>query len=434
MFFRSLFSIARLKLLFLFYLILYPFLRKKSIFLFLNHAGPSFVKLGQALSTRPDLVGKDMAATLSSFQDKMDSFSAKEVKEILAQEYGSDFENTTFKEFDYNAKACASIAQVHKAALNNGNEVAVKILRPNIRKTVKRDIAALDFIIRFISLFSRQLASGLDDVSSVLKRCYETELDLNREAANAIRLKNNMRDAIGFYVPHIYLHLTNSRIMVSEWIDGIPFSDHKAILESKHNKKELAKNLVVNHFNQSYRDGFFHADSHHGNLFLMENGDIAVVDFGIMGEINKKLRIAIAEILIGYLKRDYKRVAQIHIDAGLVPSDVDFYGLELACSKIGNRMVDVSIKNISLAGLMTDLIEMTSKYKMSTKPELLLLQKTIILVEGVGVMLDPDLNIWKIADPWVKEWAVKNISFDAKIRDAVLDFFAAMKNIIKDNI
>lgn len=433
MFFGSLISLVRLVLLFLIFVILYPVLRKKSVYLFINYAGPSFIKLGQSLATRPDLVGRDMSKVLSGFQDKMKPFSKKIVKNILKQKLGQNLEGI-FTQIDYTPKACASIAQVHKATLIDGNHVAIKILRPSIRRTVKRDLATLDLIIKIISLFSKDLANGLKDVSCVLKKCYETELDLNREAANAIRLKNNMKDEIGFYIPHIYTDITTSKVLVSEWIDGIPFSDHKAILQSKHDKKEVAKNLVISHFNQVYRDGFFHADAHHGNLFLMENGDIAFVDFGIMGEVDKKLRIAIAEILIAYLNKDYARVAQIHRDSGLVPKDVDMYGLELACKKIGDRMVDSSIKDISLARMLTDLIEMTSKYKMTTKPEILLLQKTIILVEGVGVMLDPDLNIWSIAKPWVRQWAVKNISFDAKIRDAVVDFFSAVKNIVKSNL
>jgi ubiquinone biosynthesis protein len=243
-----------------------------------------------------------------------------------------------------------------------------------------------------------------------------------------------MAGSKGFYVPKVFTNLTTKKILVTEWINGIPFSDHKAILSSKLDKKLIAKNLIVNYFNQTYRDGYFHADMHHGNLFLMANGDIAVVDFGIMCEIDKKLRIAIAEILIAYLDRDYSRVAKIHIDAGIIPKDVNIHDLELTCQKIGERMVGESIKDISLVSLLTDLVEMTSKYKMSTRPELLLLQKTILLVEGVGVMLDHELNIWAIAQPWVKKWAIKNISFDAKIRDAVVDFVTAVKNIVKSNL
>ena len=430
---RSLLNLFRLFFLILIFTLLYPILRKKSVFLFLDLAGPSFIKLGQALATRPDLVGESMANILSRFQDKVRPFNSKLSTKILSKEIGMNYRDI-FVEFSKDPVASASIAQVHKAKLDDGNYVAVKILRPNIDKIVKRDIVTLNLLIKIVSIFSRDLAHGLQDIAKVLKNTSATELDLTREAANAVRLKRNMMGSKGFYVPKVFTRLTSKRVLVTEWIDGIPFSDHKAILESDFDKKLIAKNLVVNYFNQAYRDGYFHADMHHGNLFLMKNGDIAVVDFGIMCEINKKLRIAIAEMLIAYLDRDYARVAKIHVDAGLIPKDVNIYDLELTCQKIGERMVGESIKDISLANLLTDLIEMTARYKMSTQPELLLLQKTILLVEGVGVMLDHELNIWTIAQPWVKEWAVKNISFDAKIRDAVVDFVTAVKNIIKSNL
>ncbi len=429
----SVLNLLRLALLFLLYLLLYPVLRKKSVFLFLDAAGPSFIKLGQALATRPDLIGESMASILSRFQDKVRPFDSKLSAKILSKEIGMNYRDI-FVEFSKDPVASASIAQVHKAKLDDGSDVAVKILRPNIDKTVKRDIATLSLIIKVVSLFSKDLAHGLGDVAKVLKNTSSTELDLTREAANAVRLKKNMMSSKGFYVPKVFTRLTSKKVLVTEWIDGIPFSDHKAILESNFDKKEVAKSLVVNYFNQAYRDGYFHADMHHGNLFLMKNGDIAVVDFGIMCEINKRLRIAIAEMLIAYLDHDYSRVAKIHVEAGLIPKDVNIYDLELTCQKIGERMVGESIKDISLAKLLTDLIEMTARYKMSTQPELLLLQKTILLVEGVGVMLDHELNIWTIAQPWVRQWAVKNISFDAKIRDAVVDFVTAVKNIVKSNL
>ena len=427
-------NLVRLKLLFLIFAILYPVLRKKSVYLFLNFSGPSFIKLGQSLSARPDLVGESLAKALSGFQDNVKPFKAKIVKRIIAKEFGENFDKI-FSDFEYNATASASIAQVHKAILKDGEEkVAVKILRPNIKRIVRRDIKTLDLMIKIMSLFSKKLAHGFGDVSSLLKICYESELNLAREATNAVMLRKNMASTKGFYVPKVYLEHTNSKILVIEWIDGIAFCDRDAILNSKQDKKKIAKNLIISYFNQAYRDGFFHADMHQGNLFLMENGDIAAVDFGIMGQIDKKLRIAIVEILIAYLNKDYAKVAKIHIEAGIIPKDVNLHDLELTCRKIGRRTVGSSIKDISIAGLLGDLVEMSSKYQMSTRPELLLLQKTILLVEGVGVMLDPDLNIWNIAKPWVKDWAVKNISFDAKIRDAVVDFFAAVKNIVKSNL
>ncbi len=432
----SILNLFRLALLFSALLLLYPFLKKRSIYLFLKLAGPSFVKLGQTLSTRPDLVGESLAETLAHFQDRLSPFSSGKVKKILTKEFGENFAQK-FIEFDFNAHASASIAQVHQAKISGEQIVAVKILRPNIKKIVVRDIATLKLIASLVRPFSKFTAKTLRDINSVLKESTKSELNLLKEAANALRLKENLQGLKGFYVPKIFLKYSTPNILVSEWIDGVPFSSKRDICNTHFDKTIVAKNLVISYFTQVYSDGFFHADMHPGNLFLMESGahagSIAVVDFGIMGEIDKKTRLAVAEIFIGFLHEDYKRVAQLHIDAGLVPRNTSVYDLALSCQKIGETIVGSSIKEISLATLLTHLIEMTREYKMDTRPDLLLLQKTLLLVEGVGVMLDENLNIWELARPWVKEWAKKNIGFDAKIRDALVDLFEAFKGAVQSH-
>lgn len=425
----AIFNLFRLFFLFVIFLFVYPFLKNRSIYLFLRYSGPSFIKLGQALATRPDLVGKNLAEILSHFQDRLKPFCPKKVKKILAREF-KNFDKI-FVEFDYEAKASASIAQVHKAKLIGGQIVAVKILRPRIKQIVARDIKTLNLIIKITRIFSPFTAKTLSDINLLLIDAAKSELNLLKEGANAIRLKENLKDIKGFYIPEIYLNYSTPNVLVSEWIDGIKFSDQKAIHETNFDKKEIAKNLVISYFTQVYSDGYFHADMHPGNLFLMNNGDIAAVDFGIMGEIDKKTRLAVAEIFIGFLHQDYKRVAQIHIDAGFVPKNTNLYDLKFSCQRIGETIVGSRVGDISLAALLTNLVEMTQEYNMSTKPELLLLQKTLLLVEGVGVMLDEHLNIWDLARPWVKEWAKKNIGFDAKIRDALIDLFEAVREKIK---
>jgi ubiquinone biosynthesis protein len=210
---------------------------------------------------------------------------------------------------------------------------------------------------------------------------------------------------------------------------GIAFSDKEAIKNSNFDKNQIAKNLVISYFNQVYIHGFFHADMHPGNLFLMKNGDIGVVDFGIIGMIDKKTRIAVAEILMGFLQRNYRKVAQIHLSAGLVPENTNIDEFALSCRIIGESVVDLSIKQISLAKLMGNLLKMARKYNMNTKPELLLLQKTMMLVEGVGVAINKDLNMWELSGPWMKDWAVKNIGFDAKIRDHVVELIDVIKKL-----
>lgn len=411
-------------------LLSYPFLKDRSIYYFLRFSGPSFIKLGQMLSTRPDLVGEKLSETLSKFQDKIPPFSESQVRKIVNQEFGDNFDKN-FSDFDFTPIASASIAQVHKAKTKCGKNVAVKILRPNISHIMARDIFTLRIIVKIISIFSKFLSKGIGDIVLLLKETSKSELDLLQEAANASRLKEDLKNVKGFYIPEVFWKFSTSKILVLEWIDGIPFSDKERISQVSFDKEEISQNFVISYFTQVYENGFFHADMHPGNLFLLENGDIAAVDFGIVGKIDKKTRIAVAEILIGFLNKDYREVAQIHVDAGFVPQDVNIDDLALSCRKIGETIVGSSVKDTSLAKLLTNLVTMTRDYKMVTNPELLLLQKTVLLVEGVGMMFDENLNMWETAGPWMTNWAKENIGFDAKIRDAVLDLFDIFKKVIR---
>lgn len=403
----------------------------KAIYLFFRSAGPSFIKLGQLLSVRSDLVGDKIAQVLTKFQDEMEPFAKRHVEQILNEEFGEQL-NKIFNSFDYSPIASASIAQVHKAKLADQTFVAVKILRPNIVKTMNRDIATLRLLILISKLFSPFFTKTLNDIADLLQQTARYELDLLHEASNGSKLRDDLKGLKGFYVPQVFWQYSSTKILVLEWIDGIAFSNQKAIASTKLDKKQIAQNLVLSYFNQVYIHGFFHADMHPGNLFLMADGTIAVVDFGIMGKIDRKTRIAVAEVLIGFLHREYRKIAEIHIHAGFVPPDTNIDDLALSCRKIGEMIVGVDVKDISIAKLLTSLIAMTRDYKMETKPELLLLQKTLLLVEGVGVSLDPNLNIWDLARPWVKEWAKTNIGFDAKIRDAVVDILDLAKKFIKE--
>jgi ubiquinone biosynthesis protein len=427
----SVLNLLRLIALLIIFAPLFGINRSRAIYLFFRSAGPSFVKLGQLLSVRADLIGIKISQVLSQFQDDVAPFSKKSLEQIIKEEYGDNFKKV-FREFNLNPIASASIAQVHKAQLLDGKLVAVKILRPNIIKNMNRDIATLKLLVKIIKFFSEFLAKTFLDIADLLKQTAKYELDLLHEASNASKLRDDLQNLKGFYVPQIYWQYSSSKILILEWIDGIPFSDKNAIANCNFDKKQIAQNLVLSYFNQVYVHGFFHADMHPGNLFLRNNGDIAVVDFGIMGKIDRKTRIAVAEVLIGFLHRQYRRVAEIHIDAGFVPANTNVEDLALSCRKIGEMIVGEDVKDISIAKLLTNLIAMTREYKMETKPELLLLQKTLLLVEGVGVSLDPNLNIWDLARPWVKEWAKTNIGFDAKIRDAVSDLLNIAKKFIKE--
>ncbi len=421
-----------LRLFFLFCLFcpIYLFDRNRAVFYFLKLSGPSFIKLGQILSVRPDLVGESMAQALRSFQDRIPPFSQHKVKKILNREYDGNFKEF-FTEFNFFPIASASIAQVHKAKLHDQRLVAVKILRPQIAKIMARDIATIKFLIKLLSPFSDFLAKTFSDIANLLQQLSRSELDLLQEAANASRLREDLKGVTGFYVPEVFWQFSTQKILVIEWLDGVPFSNRKAIANTTFDKRRIARNLVISYFNQVYVHGFFHADMHPGNLFLLKNGDIGVVDFGIVGKLDRKTRIAVAEILISFLNRDYRRAARLHVEGKLVPKKTNIEELALSCRKIGETIVGSSVKDISLAKLLQSLIQMTRDYSISTHPELLLLQKTLVVVEGVGVTLDPNLNIWELARPWVKEWAKKNIAFDAKIRDAMIDLFDLTKRFLK---
>lgn len=421
-------NFVRLKLLAISLLPLLIFRQEKAVFYFLKLAGPSFIKLGQALSTRPDIVGDNLANILAKFQDKLPPFSKKQTQRILNEEFGDKL-SQYFSDINLEAIASASIAQVHKAVLRENNqEVAIKILRPKITKTFNRDIKTLNLLIFFVRIFSKFYAKTLRDISDLLKSTSLTELDLLLEAANASKLKSDLKDVKGIYVPEVFWQYSSSKILVIQWLQGTAFSNKEAIAKTKFDKEEIAKNLVICYFNQVYVNGFFHGDMHPGNLILLDNGDIGLIDFGIIGKIDKKTRNCIAEILISYLNKDYERVAKLHISGSLVPSDTHFEDLAISCRKIGETIVGANVKDISAAKLLTSLLVMTKEYNISTKPELLLLQKTALLVEGVGVVLNPNLNMWNLAKPWVTKWAKNNIGFDAKIRDFILDFIDHIKN------
>lgn len=423
----SILNLLRLFLLLFISLFLFLFIKNRAIYFFLKNAGPTFIKLGQLMANRPDLIGDNLASLCSELQDQLPAFSFSKAKKIIENDLKKSLEEL-FLEFDKTAVAAASIAQVHKAKLHSGEFVAVKILRPNINKIFKRDISIIKLLAFFVGIFSRYYKEKLNNIAGVVEECGRKELDLHLEAAAASELKDKLKDVYGFYIPTVYWSLVSDRVLVLEWIEGIRFTDKKAILNSGFDLKQIAKNLVISYFNQVYVHGLFHADMHQGNLILMRNGDIGAIDFGITGSIDKKTRIAIVEILIAFLQKDYQKVAKLHISAGLVPKDINLEEFALSCRIIGESTVDKSVGEVSMAKLLANLLKMTRRYQMQTRPELLLLQKTMMLVEGVGVFLDKDLNIWELARPFVNEWAKTNLGLDAKIRDFITELLEEIKN------
>ncbi len=426
----SIINLARVFFLSIFLSVIYFFNKNRAVYLFLKLSGPSFIKIGQLLASRPDLVGNDLSKLLLSFQDNLAPFSFKKASKIIESQFSKKI-NQIFAEISICPVACASIAQVYKAKTLAGEIVAVKVLRPNIIRLFKRDIGSLKLLALLIGPASAYIKNRILDIVELLSVCASKELNFIYEASCATEFKQKLLNVPNFYVPKIYWNIVSSKVLTTEWIDGIAFSNHKEILASNFNKQDIAKNLVISYFHQVYINGFFHADMHGGNLFLMNNGDIAVIDFGIMGFIDKKTRIAITEIVMAFIDRDYYRVARLHISAGLIPDNVDINDFALSCLVIGELIVDKPVVEVSMAKLLENLLQMARKYQMKTKPELLLLQKAMMLMEGVGVFLDKDLNIWDLTRPFMKEWAKKNIGFDAKIRDFLLDLCNSLRKKIK---
>ncbi|MEM7617152.1 MAG: 2-polyprenylphenol 6-hydroxylase [Pseudomonadota bacterium] len=385
----------------------------------LRSLGPSFIKLGQTLSTRPDIVGENNANKLTSLRDKLPPFSSKIAVDIIQNELGDKIKNL-YAEFNRKPIAAASIAQVHKAKTHCGKYVAVKILRPNIEKSFNNDLKFLYWLAKTIQFFSPvakrlQLISVIDTFAESVK----FELDLRFEAAAASELRDNCKNDPGIYIPYIDWQKVSRCVMTIEWIDGIQIYDKAKLIEAGHDLQAISSKLAINYFNQTYRDGFFHADMHPGNLFVNSQGDIVPVDFGIMGRLEQRDRLAVAEILDGFLRRDYKKVARVHVEAGYVPKETSIDIFAQACRSIGEPIVGMSAKNISIAKLLTQLFKITEDFSMQTQPQLILLQKTMMLVEGIGTNLNPDVNLWKLAEPWIEKWAIQNITIEAKIKQNI---------------
>ncbi len=389
----------------------------------IQEMGTTFIKLGQFLSTRPDIIGEDLSLQLEKLQDRLPPFSKYEAKEIVKKNLGNEIFNSIISFGE--PIAAASIAQVHKAQVNdNGTikDVAIKILRPNIKKTFNDEIDALMLVAYLIeSLVSKTKRLKLVEVVYLLKEITNHEMDLRFEAAAANEFYENTKNDAGFRVPKIYWNFTSEAILTLDWIEGISIRE-KEILESKKiNIKNISTDIIQHFLRHAVRDGFFHADMHQGNLFIDENGQIVPIDFGIMGRMDKLNRRYLAEILYGFVQRDYKKVAEVHIVAGLVPNNVNVGELAQALRSIGEPIFGQSVKDISGGKLLKQLFDVTEKFNMQTQPQLLLLQKTMVVVEGVARKLNPDTNIWETSKPVLEKWLKET-------KDPINNFTEALKD------
>jgi ubiquinone biosynthesis protein len=381
--------------------------------------GPAYIKFGQTLSTRPDVVGQDLADQLRVLQDRLPPFPTATAKAVVAAELGAPV-GQLFSEFS-DAVAAASIAQVHKArTLDTGEEVAVKVLRPGIERAFRRDIDAFYFaagLLEFLLPATRRLRPS--DVIRHFEGVVLSELDLRLESAAASEFAANTGKDEGFAVPKPFWNLSARRVMTLGWAEGIPLGDVEAIRAAGHDANALGERVLQLFLRHALRDGFFHADMHQGNLKVAPNGDIVAFDFGIMGHIDEYTRRVYAEILIGFIRKDYRRVAEVHFEAGYVPRDRDVDEFARALRAVGEPIFGMEASRISMARLLAYLFEVTERFGMETRTELILLQRTMVVVEGVARSLNPHINIWQVARPVVETYIRRNVGPQALARDLV---------------
>lgn len=387
----------------------------------LTSLGPSYIKLGQFLATRDDLIGAELARDLVTLQDRLPPFSTEDAKRAVEEALGRPL-GEVFEEFGPPV-AAASIAQVHKAVVRDASgalkPVAVKILRPQIEARFRKDLESYFFAARLVERFhspSRRLRPVT--VVDTLARTTAIEMDLRMEAAAISEMADNTVDDEDFRVPEVDWTRSAQRVLTIEWIDGTPMSDIDGLRAAGHDLDYLGAHLIRSFLRHSMRDGFFHADMHQGNLFVDPQGQIVAVDFGIMGRLGPVEQRFLAEILYGFITRDYARVAQVHFDAGYVPREESVEVFAQALRAIGEPLMGRTADEISMGHLLGQLFQYTDVFNMRTQPQLILLQKTMVVVEGVARTLDPRLNIWTASEPVVREWMEKQIGPDARLQEA----------------
>ena len=395
----------------------------------LQAIGPAAIKLGQALATRPDLVGGAAAENLRQLQDDLPPEPFERIKPAIEAALEGPVEQF-FSSIDPIPVGAASIAQVHRAVTTEGRDVAIKVLRPGIEAEFDRAIETYEWAAAHVELLggeAERLRPRL--VVAYFRQWVRRELDLTREAASASELKENMVAEPGFYIPEIDWRRTARRVLTLEWLDGIKLTNREALIAAGHDPKALAAILVRGFLRQAVIDGYFHADLHQGNLFAMPNGQLAAIDFGIMGRINRQARMWLAEILYGLITGNYDRVAQIHFEAQYVPPHHNVDEFATALRAVGEPIRGLPVKEISVSRMLDGLFTITRDFDMQTQPHLLLLQKTMVMEEGVATALDPDINMWETAEPFLKEWIRGELGPEAFYADKLVETVRALKRL-----
>ena len=391
--------------------------------------GPAAIKFGQALATRPDLVGEEATHDLQLLQDRLPPAPFEQIKAAIEQALEKPVEEV-FSEIDPNPIGAASIAQVHRAVTTDGRQVAIKVLRPNIEEDFARAIDTYEWAAAQIEAMGGEAARLRPRlVVATFRQWTMRELDLRREAASASELREGMEAESGFYVPAIDWSRSARRVMTLEWIDGIKLTDRQALIDAGHDLKELAAILVRAFLRQAVVDGFFHADLHQGNLFALPDGRLAAIDFGIMGRVDRQARVWLGEILYGLITGNYRRVAEIHFEAQYVPPHHSVEEFATALRAVGEPIRGLPVKDISVAQMLDGLFTITRDFDMPTQPHLLLLQKTMVMEEGVATALDPDINMWETSEPFLREWLRSEMGPEAAIADELIRNFRTLRRL-----
>jgi len=400
----------------------------------LSELGPAFIKLGQMLSTRADLLGDEVATDLAMLRDRLPPFPAADARSLVEKELGQPIE-ALFTSFDDAPVSAASIAQVHYATTADadgpgGGEVAVKILRPGIERAFARDVDLLRWAAQLVHRTQPKLRRLKPvDVVETFAETVRMEMDLRLEAAAASELAANFAGDPSYRVPAIDWRRTARRVMTQQRLTGIPMGDRAALLAAGHDVDAVLGKAAAVFFNQVFRDGYFHADQHPGNMVVDGDGNIGAVDFGIMGRLDRKTRYYLADMLLGFIERDYRRVAEVHFAAGYVPAHQSMENFAQACRSIGEPIFGRPLNEISFARVLGQLFQIAETFDMEVQPQLLLLQKNMLMAEGVSRGLDPDLNIWTLTQPLIERWMRDNRGPEARLRQAAGDLLQAVERL-----
>ena len=387
----------------------------KRLSMALMELGPTFIKLGQFLSTRPDIVGSKIANDLSDLQDRVLPFKKDLAIKIIQDEFNEPI-TKLFNDFS-EPIAAASIAQVHFAKVN-GRKVAIKILRPGIKEKFSKELDSLKWISEKLEeIFVSGKRLSPTSIITKLTEIVKLELDLRFEAAAASEMKDNTSNDEGFYVPDVIWEYTNKKILTLERIEGIPIKQKEQLIKNGHDLKKISESLIQHFLKHAIYYGFFHADMHQGNLFIDKNNNIVAVDFGIMGRMEKTNRRNFAEILYGFIQRDYKRIAEVHFEAGYVSDRYSIDDFAQALRSVGEPVFGQESEKISMGKMLTQLFDITALFDMKTQTELLLIQKTMVVIEGVARDLYPKTNLWDASKPIIETWLKEELSPGAKLKE-----------------